>query len=175
MIGKKYSWWLPELTSIDKAPLWAANKPAPDPDDVDVMACTGLINLMRRIEGLPVPGIKENLKYAGGTGVWYRYLKKKEALLDFDCYSDYPKGTLFIRRYKNVEDQGHVAVLYKESKRGSLYSNLLYCYAYSSEPSSKGTFEPGVTKEDTLGTSHFFNNSGYYEHACLPQDWIFKL
>jgi len=132
--------------------------------------CAGLINLMRQSIGKEIihaPGKYCIGKYRGGTGYWYNILRKAKKLKPFDYNTDYPIGTLFLRRYKNIKDQGHVAVLYKKNKKYPkhlLYSEIIHSFYQNKDFN-------GV-KITSLGKSHFFLPEGYYEFAILPQHWL---
>ena len=76
--------------------------------------CTGLINILRQKVGKEIPG---NGEYRVGTVEWYNFLKKKKVIHKFDDSQKYPIGTLFLRRYRSVEDQGHVAVYIVETDK----------------------------------------------------------
>ena len=59
-----------------------------------------MINLARRILGLEIPGMfkgQKPHKYAGGTKIWFLFLKN--SLEEFDFKKSYPKGTLLLRDY----------------------------------------------------------------------------
>jgi len=105
----------------------------------------------------------------GGTYFWYHYFSKKSFLKKFDYTMDYPIGTLFLRKYRNVEDQGHVAVLYSKYNKDPskiLYGNIIHAYA------DDDGGQVGITN---LGFSHFIDpdlKEGYYEFAVLPQHWL---
>jgi hypothetical protein len=176
LIGTKYVWWQDGDDIVgNTGPFWSTNMKAPDADDVkkDSCACTGLINLMRRKVGLTIPGVLENSKYAGGTYIWFKYLEKNKKLKEFDINKKYPKGTLLLRKYKNKDDQGHVAVIFTEGKNNVLYEKIIHSYSDVSYQNNKNKVGPGVTLT-MLGISHFSTNEpkGYYSHICLPKDWL---
>ena len=159
LIGIPYKWWVKGETSNEKEPFWASNTPVPKIENITSVNCTGFINLMRRFNGLSVPGVNIH-KYAGGTYIWYNYLNRKKYLKRFNINELYPKGTLLIRKYRNDKDQGHVAVIITANKQNVLYENIIHSY------SPDGV---GISK---LGYSHFSIENGYYEYICLPQHWL---
>lgn len=165
LVGTKYDPWKNgQDTRATEAPFWVAGATLPSAAYVKKRSCVcaGLINLMHRHAGLAVPGAeKKGYKYAGGTWIWFNTLKKKGVLEPFDIRRDYPVGTLLLRNYANVKDQGHVAVIYEKSRKGVLFSKLLHCY-----------FNAGVRIDDTVGKSHFWDKDGYYTHTCAPEDWF---
>lgn len=165
LVGAKYDMWKNgQDTRAAEAPFWVTGKKFPTAAYVKARSCVcvGLINLMRRHAGLSVPGDeKTNYKYAGGTWIWFNALKKKGVLKPFDIRKSYPVGTLLLRNYKNVKDQGHVAVVYEKNRKGVLFSKLLHCY-----------FNAGVQIDHAVGKSHFWEKDGYYTHTCAPEDWF---
>jgi hypothetical protein len=162
LVGIKYKCWEGEDT-MAKEPFWAENKEVPSTEYLSTHAicCAGLINLIRRYLNLSVPGVEEKYRFSGGTWIWYKYLLKKDVLIDFNINKKYPRGTLLIRKYKNIEDQGHVAIIYSSKKDNVLYEKVIHSY-----------YPRGVQIDSALGTSHFWLAKGYYTHACLPQNWL---
>lgn len=175
LAGTKYNPWKNgQDTRATEAPFWASNAPAPAAAYVKARSClcAGLINLMRRKVGLGIPGAeRKDYKYAGGTWIWFNHLKKRGVLEAFDINKKYPAGTLLLRNYKSVGDQGHVAVIVTPGRMNVLYSTLLHCY--TAEPKSgKKKQSPGIDLDQSVGRSHFWRPEGYYTHACLPQHWL---
>ena len=178
LIGTKYSFWYPKIIVGDNEPMWVANTSAPKLTKVKSKSvnCVGLVNLMRRAVGLPVPGcnnkkVPNDTQVPGGIHEWYKFLKKQDLLKPFDYNTQFPVGTLFLRKYVNTFDQGHVSVLYEESERGSLYSTIIH--SSTNHPFAQELmFDPGVNIDNRLGQSHFFYKDGYYQYYCLPEDWL---
>ena len=141
------------------------------------ISSAGLINLLRNYVGCThIPHSDDASIQRGGIEYWYRYFEKKGSLKIFDYTKSYPLGTLFLRRYKSFNDQGHLAVLiehYKNDERKTLYGKIIHAYAYID--SSKCVGQVGMTR---LGMSHFCiqteNGEGYYEYAITPRDWLFR-
>lgn len=179
LVGTPYKYWHPgDKMIVDKGPFWAWNAKAPEPEEVktDTCACTGVLNLMRRKLGLSVPGVNEELYYAGSTYGWYLYLEEEGRLEKFDINVKYPKGTLLLRNYLSPTDQGHAAVIITEGKSNVLYEKIIQSYSddfYSETDFSKSG--PGITITPTLGMSHFStpDKEGYYTHVCLPYNWLY--
>ncbi len=148
VIGAPYVWWkggpLPK-----KAPMWTADGPPPDAAVVrkEGTNCAGLTNLMLRAIGKRVPHVKELGQ--GGTLVYAKYYEKVAQKFDVD--RKYPAGTLIGRHYRDVNSQGHVAVV------------LANGHVLQSIPNE------GVNKTYTVKQSH---GKGYYEYAVLPKDWL---
>lgn len=106
-----YEWWNPEESMIsDDGPFWAFNKECPNIERIKTANCAGLINLIRRFNNLEIPGVKDNNFYSGGTYVWSQYLDKYKNKFDNKCI--YKPGTLLLRDYRDINDQGHLAVVF---------------------------------------------------------------
>lgn len=178
LLGTKYKYWHPEdkIVDIDDGPFWACNKPAPTIDTVknSNCACTGVINLIRRKLNLKVPGVEENEYYAGGTHAWFNYMRNEDRIVEFDINKKYPVGTLLLRDYYDVFDQGHVAVIISEGQSNVLYEDILH--SIPDEDYKEDDFSligPGIIMMQ-LGKSHFFHKDGTYTHACLPENWLVR-
>ena len=166
LIGIKYNYWKGKTTDDEPYPFYLHEIPTTSYIKKYGINCTGLINLMRQKINLSVPG---KGVHKGGTPAWFYYLNNKNRLEKFDDTKDYPIGTLFLRRYKNDHDRGHVAVYCKENKK-PLYGNILHSY-YLEKPDDRRL---GIT---TLGFCHFWEiagNKGYFEYACLPNNWLIE-
>lgn len=138
--------------------------------------CVGLANLIRNHLGLPRIMLNDKkCKYPeiGGTYHWFHYFKKIKKLKKINLNKSYPTGTLLLRDYNPI-DAGHVGVIYKENKKGVLFSSLLHSVGWND-----GSGNRGVKIDDSVGKSHFaqYNgttNKGHYTHICLPEDWLIK-
>lgn len=187
LLGLPYRWYRKgeAITADDK--FYAANKPAPVAADLfaddKCIVCTGVANLMRRCVGLPVPPAvadadipfpgttgtestgsnNEDTVFIGTTDAWFYYLQKNNKLQPFDIEkaltNKYPKGSLLIRNFENVEtEQGHVAILIDSHR-------ILHAYAYDDTS--------GICGITLLKDSHYYNgHPGYYTHICLAEDWL---
>ncbi len=158
MIGTPYVWWRGGSTLADGAPFWASNTAAPSPESVRAAGCNcaGFINLLCRKRGVLIAGVEDSWYFAGGTGAWAEYIRDWEP---FDATASYPAGTLLLRKYRDVEDQGHVAVLW--SSGPVLKQRLAHCY-----------IARGIAIDDTVEMSHSWDAGGYYEYVCLPKNWM---
>jgi hypothetical protein len=159
LVGKTpYVWWHPdEPTAESDAPFYCLRIPPIEYIQASGCNCAGVINLLQLLRGLPIPGMKTKHYYAGGTFVWLSYLNGIGALERVDIQKKYPAGSLLLRRYRNPEDQGHLAVLYTSGKL--LEQKLLHCYS-----------EAGITIDDTVASSHAWDANGYYEFIC--PNWL---
>ena len=162
--------WQQYQPSTNLPPLWCSDQPLPSINTLkeDGINCSGLINIMRRKAGVSVLILNtETTEVLGGTLDWFRYLKSHGRLEIFDIYQTYPRGSLLLRDYNNIDD-GHLAVVYQKSDRGILYSQLLHSDGYLAK---KIVIDPCVAK------SHYtqYNNTtnmGHYTHICLPENWL---
>tara|TARA_A100001037_G_C14707689_1_gene438971 strand:+ start:36 stop:590 length:555 start_codon:yes stop_codon:yes gene_type:complete len=130
--------------------------------------CTGVINFIRLKLGLKLPDARG---LRGGTYFWHNYFKTNNMLEIFDYTKNYPIGTLFLRRYRNEIDQGHVAIYFKKS-RGQpdklLYGDIIHAW-YNRKPTD------GMVCTSMLGTLHFSpigGKKGYFEYAIHPKYWL---
>lgn len=121
LIGIPYEWWNPlESMITDSAPFWSYANPVPAMDRIRSCNCAGLFNLLRRLHGLEIPGLREHREYAGGTYEWSRHLDSvKEA---FDPTQEYAVGTLLLSDFRDIVDQGHLAVIHPSGQ-------ILHCRA----------------------------------------------
>lgn len=155
LVGAKYTWWKGGELNKHPYPFYLTKQTKKYIFEHGVN-CAGFINLLVLKNGGSIP-------HEGGTGAWFHYLKNKKVLEPFDYRKKYELGTLFLRKYRDVNDQGHVAVLYKNQKDdiGSLYGEIIY-----SAPVNGVEIEP-------LGCNHFCSaRNGYYEFVVKPENWL---
>ena len=163
--GTLYKWWLEGETG-EGGPFYAADEPLPTPANIRAQGlnCAGFINLLRRFRKYPIPGVKEGLWNAGGTYVWFRSLQAEGLLEPFNPSFPYPPGTLLLRDYTSVFDQGHLAVV--------LHNNqIAHCYPDDPIPRANVFVEPGLRIEP-LALSMNWDSKGFYTHICRPENWI---
>ena len=84
---------------------------------------------------------------------------------NFNINEDYPVGSLLLRNYRNIYEQGHMAVIYKKHENipGSNYSII---HAFNGKPQSKVVVS-------LIKDSHFIISEGFYEYAILPNNWLY--
>ena len=167
LVGIKYTWWKECSTIKEIYPFYVETVPSMEYIEKYGINCTGLINLLRQMAGKDIPG---KGIYRGGTNQWYKFLKKKNVLHKFDDSHKYPRGTLFLRKYRSVEDQGHVAIYINESKYKNkpLYGEIIHAHC------AYGEVEKNGVEITSFGWSHFWIPEGYYEYAILPDDWLLR-
>lgn len=184
-IGVPYRWHRAGDAITADEPFYAGNGPAPsraymDANDKSIV-CTGLANLARRFRGLSIPGLDGTLDdedvqgstYPGTTGTWFAYLNRKGILEPLNVERSYPKGTLVLRDFGNLEDdQGHVGVLIDTCGSVVLDQTLLHAYAELSYDESVGMKNVGQTGLVPFRDSHLWNSEGYYTHICRPEHWL---
>lgn len=167
LIGTPYGYW--EGGDNQKtSPMFAQNGKLPDKDDIISLNCAGLCNVMLRSIGKDLP-FSTKYNSIGGTESYFEYYQDKS--IDFCIDETYPVGTLLMRNYRNLDDQGHVAVIIE--KKGKI-SRILHSHVTGEY--HKSTF-PGVNAMYTLEESHNsrIDEDGkgcYYEKVVLPQDWL---
>lgn len=192
LTGIPYRWHTEEenqISGTDK--FWAENSAAPSANEIiendKSIVCTGLINLMRRYNGLTIPGLNGNItgkhkktyeKYPGGTGAWFLYLYQKKRLEKINLKQHYPNGTLLIARFKNNEkDQGHVAVVCdnEDSEKNLIDQLIIHSVPSISYEERKNKKNHG---EVVIEPFHISNNKykvknkkTYYTYICLPENW----
>ncbi len=188
LIGVPYRWYRSGEAFTGNDKFYAANDKLITREEIDekdkCIVCTGLINLMRRFLSLTVPGVDNEVEvrdvdgqtYPGTTGTWFAYLKNKGRLEEIDIYRAYPKGTLLLRNYESTDgDQGHVAVVITEGKKSIIEETIIHSYAEIGYNESSGSQNVGRTGLSNFACSHFFaNDSGYYTHVCLPENWLLQ-
>jgi hypothetical protein len=154
----KYTYWDPtKETYAYDYPFYCKNIP-----DISTIIkygcnCAGLLNIIQLMKGQKVPGILTNNYYSGGTYLWFEYLNNGNYLEKIDINKLYPAGSLLIRRYRDVSDQGHVAIIY--SSGSLLEQQLLHCYP-----------DKGIVIDKNINESHSWIKEGYYEYICV--DWF---
>jgi hypothetical protein len=153
------------------------------------ITCTGLINLIRKHNGLMIAGKpgsgmpKFYEKFPGTTGAWFNYFKRNKRLHPFNPKKTYPRGTLLLANYKDLTtDQGHVAILITEGAKSVLDEKILHARADASyeESIKSGKTDHGATVIEPLALSHLHwyedrsddKGHGYYTHICYPDDWM---
>jgi hypothetical protein len=158
LIGCPYGYWSGTAIPRDSStPFYAENSKPPPRSlfEAQGVSCTGLMNLIRRHLGAPVPGVDDAHEiYPGGTGAWYKFLTPY--FTPYDPTQIYPDGTLLFRPYKDFEDQGHIALV--------LNNKTLHSYAYVFEPHTTGIVQPGVC------VSEIWHD--YYMYAAPPSAWL---
>ena len=118
LLGIPYRFWDPDVSCYDlEGPFWAGRKGEVPLKEIQNghTNCTGFLNLLCLKFNLPIPGSEEKHYYSGGTGLWWAMFEEKGKLVPFEEGKVYPQGTLFLRKYRDVEDQGHVAIVYDDT------------------------------------------------------------
>lgn len=170
LIGIPYTWWLEgENTCSTLHPFYINKIPTLKYLKEYGINCTGLINLLRLKMGKDVKGVG---KYKGGTYQWYKYFKDNNFLKEFKYNKKYPLGTLFIRKYRNIKDQGHVAVLYKWNEKKELKDETLHAYIIHAISNEEYPINNGKVFVTNLGYTHFSTSYGYFDNIVLPEDWL---
>ena len=166
LIGTPYDYWKGGINQAG-APMFAENGKLPDIKDIKSANCAGLCNLILRSIGKELPYDCDTI---GGTESYFNYYSDKSH--EFKIEDTYPIGTLLIRNYRNIDDQGHVAIILENKGKSSL---VLQSHV---EGEYHVSTKPGVNSNYTLEQSHnsFTNSEGIgccYEKIVLPQDWLY--
>lgn len=152
LIGTPYGWW--GGGEIEHGhPMWAEDKPIPDRSDIISCSCVGLVNLILRYCNKQIPYNKTS---KGGTDAYADYYKNVYEMVNIE--KRYPIGTLLIRGYRDIDDQGHVAIIVEDK---GTQSKLLQSFTFQEDN--------GVNMKYTFEESH---DGYYYEYAVLPENWI---
>jgi predicted chitinase len=157
--GAPYVWWLNEDEILDEGPpSWSKDQPPPDASVVRAQGgfCASVPNLMLRAEGQEIPGYQAGDEpWDGGIVAycWY-YIDYLQVAIPFDL-NQLEEGDLLLRRYRDVSDQGHVAVYLADGHVMQSYDG--------------GGGWPGFNSNATAEASH----AGYfYEWIVKAKDWI---
>ena len=163
LVGTPYVWWLEGESTLDKLSPFYANPDltVPSTDRIKQLGtnCAGFINLLCRKVGAPIAGVKERDYYAGGTYVWYTFLKSKWKLHPIDMTKIYPVGTLLLTPYINPEYQGHVAVV---TTPGTM-KTLKISHSFSTN---------GLVMDEPVEITHQILDTGYYTDTANMEDWL---
>ncbi len=172
IVGTRYAWWTGGIVP-SRAPAWATNGPPPPAAEIRRTSCfcAGVTNLARRAVGLEVPHLG-NENYDGGVVAYFGsteaaspefprrgYFEAHGRQRRFDLEEARRPWTLIGRKYRNVRDQGHVAIVLPGGK-------LLQSY-------DAGGGRPGVNTNVSLERSHYsWGPQGGYEVMVRPEDWL---
>tara|TARA_Y100000816_G_scaffold227267_1_gene172319 strand:+ start:2581 stop:3108 length:528 start_codon:yes stop_codon:yes gene_type:complete len=163
LIGIKYTLWQGGSLLKEPHPFYVNEIPDIEYIKQHGINCAGFINLLRLKSGRNVPG---NGDFKGGTFSWFNYFQDKKCLEVFDYRKRYPIGSLLLRNYRSIYDQGHLAVLY-ELDKNNIWLNNKIIHSYYDKNNDNGRV--GISK---LGYSHCCIPEGYYEYIVLPENWI---
>jgi hypothetical protein len=189
LIGIPYRWHGSEPFPLDDK-FWVENSSPPTADEIreadKSIVCTGLINLMRRYQSLPIPGIDGNIKgkyrelykqFPGGTGAWYLYLHQQKKIEKLDINARYPVGTLVLARYVSDEvDQGHVAVIIDDEGKTIREQNIIHSWPDIEYNNRNLELNHGSVRIEPFHVSNDKwkapNSKVYYKYVCLPEKWL---
>jgi hypothetical protein len=158
ILGAPYvSWKDGESTTAQIAPFYCTDTLV-TAEYVKQHGCNsaGLINLIATISEQPIPGLATKTSYAGSIVAWFDHLSEK-GLLEPVSQKWYPSGTLLLRKYRDTDDAGHLAMVY--SSGPLLHQKLLHCYP-----------DAGIKIDMTVAESHSWVPEGYYEYASVK--WL---
>lgn len=168
IVGTPYKWWTSGIVP-QRGPAWARNGAPPAPAEVrkEGCFCAGVPTLARRAVGLPVPTLG-NENYDGGIVAYFGATNDAASIYPrrgyfdvhgrergFDLEEARRPWTLVGRKFRDANDQGHVAIVLPNG-------NVLQSY-------DDGGGRPGVNADVTLERSHA---RGYYEVMVRAEDWL---
>ena len=158
--GVLYGYWTGNTVPYDDStPFYLGTGPLPTRDTLEEqgIVCTGLINLIcRHIGGIRIPDLTG---YPGGTGAWS---SAKIPWRPLFLGQQLPPGTLLLRRYRNFEDQGHMAIVARDG------AHILHSMVDPWDPYTQTVRSPGVTLTPFASVADL----DYYEVACEPAGWL---
>ena len=168
ILGTRYTWWTKGIVP-ERGPAWGRNGAPPSPAEVKAEGCfcAGVATLARRAVGLPVPTLG-NANYDGGVVAYFGstnaappdfprqgYFEKHGRQRPFNLEKARRPWTLIGRKYRNVKDQGHVAIVVPGGRVLQSYDDK--------------DGRPGVNDDVTLEKSH---EGWYYEVMVSAEDWL---
>lgn len=133
--------------------------------------CIGLINLMRLKNNKHLPGFNNNMlieaNLVGSVAVWYKYLKND--FKPFDINSNYPIGTLLIKKSGTNTRYGHVAII-------SDHNTILHSYPEEYQEYSSELLEPGICMDNLNLINNIWKDklNNFFDYSCDPNIWLFK-
>jgi hypothetical protein len=149
-IGAPYKWCLTEDGGKpeSRAPFWRTST-VPTPEEVkqEGCCCVGLINLVRLW--------KHQSTFAGTKHITNEFWMKLNPIT-----RELPFGAMLLRFYRDMTDQGHVAIVWKNQQ-------LLHCYTVK-----EGLSGPGIVLDPSWSMSHSWNSNGYYDVYIALEDWL---
>lgn len=149
LIGAPYNTWV-GCTINSKAPFWVKDKKVPKVKKIKKKGvnCAGLINLILRANDKSVP----KSSYPPLNGTVSAYMEYYGPVMEkYNRNIKYPIGTLLIRGYRDIVDQGHIGVVVKDN---------YFLQSFTLE---------GVTDKYTVEES---DCGWYYEYAIRPENWL---
>jgi hypothetical protein len=105
----------------------------------------------------------------GATKAYFEYYKNKS--YEFCINNTYPMGTLLMRDYRDINDQGHVAVVLETRGKKSLVLQSHVEGEYW-ESTSLGVNAISTLEESNKSFQDAQGNGCYYERIVLPEDWL---
>ena len=148
-----YIWWTGNETEEDDM-FYCNSIPSIDTMKTKGINCAGFINLLMLYSGKTIPISEDPDIPRGGTGFWFIEFTKQNVLHEKEDSKIYPIGTLLFRSYKNIEDQGHFAVVIGENK-------IIHAYA-----------DDDLGKVGITDMVNSFAPLDYYEYVIYPNDWL---
>jgi len=152
LLHTKYLLWKDDDTNPDYI-FYVNGVPSNRDIRIKGVNCAGFINLVRQSIGRTMiePAGEIGKMCYGGTGYWYELLSSRNVLENYNKDKKYPRGTLLLRKYRNENDQGHVAIVFNG------YPYVLHSYCEDC---------------NNCGVNITKIKPNYYEYAIKPDDWL---
>lgn len=162
LIGIRYTWW--KSGDVEET-FYVNGLPSKRELKTKGINCAGLINMLRQFYGNNLPEIYNPDLVKGGTGYWYQYLKSKQVLQPVDIDQKYQIGTLLFRYYRDIHDQGHMAVICHQDTN---YLDSWIIHSYYNDQ-----YDNGVGIHQVVDSHWYLGiQSGYYDFTVAPADWL---
>lgn len=146
-----YKWWTPDVED-EQACFCTDRFYTPQELMVRGVNCAALINILY----ISVFGVPAHGEQMYGTIWWGATLQIRELFREGESY---PPGTLLFRRFRDLSDQGHLAMV----TRGGM---LIHAWS-----------DTGV-EEELIDEIHNCDRTrwptGYFEFAVKPENWLKK-
>lgn len=166
LVGVPYAWWIPhpdiKLMSISYvgSPFYRDKKKDMEYSNDYIMQhginCAGILNLMAQ---------KIGVEPLGGVIMWTGMNTSNLEIFNSSNTAVYTKGTLLLREYKSIDDQGHIAIVVDNGM-------ILHAYPNSSEP-TEDLVGPGVVIEPISTSLKWSTDSTpFYDYVLKPEHWI---
>lgn len=163
LLNVKYKWWYENDPIDENGPFYYKNDVVPNLEYIkeNGINCAGFINLVARHLKTELPILN------GGTDGWFDKMRSEDKLSVININKAYPRGTLLLRDYTDVDNQGHVAIKWDDKP----LKDSQIVHAYSKNCMNRELNEPGVSIEDFNISNNWYDN-GTYTHVATH--WFLK-
>lgn len=144
--GAHYRWWRPVRGATHLphgAPMYTRGKYSASHVKKNGVNCTGLGNQALGRMGVPIPEVRGNDWWAGGTPEWFDALKNRRRITERERERGFPVGTALISDYVDADHQGHIVWVTTPMRDGKQLT-------IGSDAAGPGPNRPGVTEQRTV-------------------------